>query len=191
LLLSEITTQEVVKKLWEPAQAYAGSAVEKLGENVADLTLAFYPERSLPASLCYIMEKKDFYESWCAGSPATDEDFDTVERKLGLKLPSSYKLFSSIHNGFAKEGNYGCGFSSLERLDYLNGLKDFSWSSGGGSADRLVIFFGDGGGNLRCYHLDMPVNGDDFMTVDWDHETGEIGDPQPFWSFFEDFGKKG
>jgi hypothetical protein len=116
-------------------------------------------------------EKRIFYESWLGGIPATETHFIEFEKTNGSPLPSTYRSFCQIHNGFLKNGNAGAGYLPISKLALHQ---------------RILPFYGDGSGNLQVYNFEEPIGIDDYLTYDWDHETNELSKPNTFWNFVED-----
>lgn len=178
---SNLSVAELIAEIWKPVQEYSKDFVDSFAHSVLDVVLVVSPEGKFPTSLMYVIKRiwrdQAIFDCWLAGPPATNEDFVTHEVRLGLQIPFSYKVFSGVHNGFVEDGNYGKGYLSLDRLF---SLAEFDYKD-------CLGFYNDGGGNMQVYHTTMPFADNDYMTVDWDHESREIYKPETFWAFLERF----
>lgn len=194
LLLSDLPTRQVIGQLWKPLEQYANAFVEILANSTLNLAIVLSPEKTFPISLFYVAKlawrDQIFFEGWLGGLPTSDRDLAKCETRLNFSLPVSYKLFGNVHNGFLKNGNQGNGLLPVESLSFLHRKdlpEDLSLLHDSFSDDELLSFYRDGAGNQQSYHLSMPHGSGDYMTVDWDHETREISNPQAFWLFLERF----
>jgi hypothetical protein len=177
-----LTTSQIIEYLWEPVASKAQKIIKVLTSRVVDITVVSPLNKESPVEICYLFQvaslkfQRTYLNGWVAGQPL--QKVDLLEDKSELLLPSTYREFCNIHNGFLHNGNGSIGFLPVERLQVVR------------SEDRHTImleFCGDGLGNTRCFDLSKPINEKDFTTVDLDHETLEVDHPLPFWDFASQF----
>jgi hypothetical protein len=162
-----------LNQLWKPI---AGPAVNFLLENIMDILLV---GPGIPSPmLCYVFKPSkqiDSLSCWI-GFPPIQNNLEMDRINPIEKIPSSFKRFLLIHNGFLLDGNGGMGILPLKKWTrfYVNGKELFG-------------FCGDGLGNVRCYDPSLRIKDEDYMTVDWDHETNEASDPEKFEDFLLSF----
>lgn len=168
-----------VKAIWDPVKKSAENFIAVLGKLTVDFALLVFP--TFPPQLVYILESTTGCPSWTAGLPATKRDFEVCEERLGFCLPSSYKLFTQVHNGFHLESWDTIGPRALHDLYTISELLGNTKHS-----KNLLAFSGDGAGNEQCFNMDMPVKDRNYTTIDWDHETREISHSQFFWDYIRD-----
>lgn len=64
--------------------------------------------------------------NWLGNFPATEKQIAEKEAKLGLKLPEDYKAFLKITNGFSAPNNIEPSFESIEKIDFLKNIDNFT-----------------------------------------------------------------
>jgi hypothetical protein len=103
-------------------------------------------------------------------------------RKYQWEIPAALKLFYQIHDGF---GEIYDGMSILNSralkvmAEEMNPVsKDENNFPEGYKFEDLLDFFPDGAGNSQCFY--RKAKG---LTVDWDHETWELGEKIDFFTF--------
>lgn len=179
LLTSDMPVSQAISQIWAPVADYTPTLITHLIDSIQEVALLLSSTNFKLIGLWYIQNKvwnnQVFWSSWLGELPATEATIANLEKRLSIQLPSSYRLFSTIHNGFTENGNYGKGFLPLDRLSRLSKF----------NKEEVVEFYSDGGGNIHGYHLAMPDNIGDWMTIDWDHEMDELSHPQTFWQFLE------
>jgi hypothetical protein len=182
---SHIST--AIIRIWQPLNDYLESSIKYLAGEVVELALAISAKGQI-IGLIYILPYTQSsghrFFSWLAGLPATEADFLQHQTKLHTLLPQSYKIFSSVHDGFFHNGGGASCLKPLEELYFISEMVDET-DSLNYEPNQLLAFCGDGAGNEQCYNLTMPVGDGDYATVDWDHEVREISKPQIFWKFVE------
>lgn len=107
--------------------------------------------------------------------------------KIFPHFPESYESFTKIHNGLSVDGG-STGLLPLSEINLIS--QHLSYQSDLGEINpkfnSLLLFSGDGFGNMQCYDLEQPLNGD-YVTVFWNHEAQDIYNPQSFWNYLEKF----
>lgn len=182
-----LTTKERINRIWKPALERGNRISRILSEGCKDLLFLYSRRSEFPIRICYLYcEASSFH--CLMGNPPTIQKRNQKHLENNLNIPESYELFTHIHNGLTINGNGANGLFSLNELSfvsqYLGSLINATeieaeWNS-------LLIFFGNGSGDLQCYDLDRPL-GEDFFTYTWDHETRKIYNPISFWDFLELF----
>jgi len=181
---TEMRVSEIIEYLWTPVIDEARDVVNMLSTRIADLAILFDPQKVLPIQMCYIFQttsirfNQTYLNAWVAGQPCTKEKMQFYEKDANIELPEVYKKFCGIHNGFLLDGNMSVGFLPLEGLEIIVENK---------SQRNLLRFCGDGLGNYRCFDLEKPTGHRDADTLDWDHESLEIGTRKNFWDFAYNF----
>lgn len=130
------------------------------------------------------------YSGWFGLLPATEDDIIQNETRLGITIPQSYRDFARVHNGFLHNGWGSLGLKPLHTLYFVRNVDKSNYLDHGFDFGRILAICGDGAGNEQCYDLDQPLDKDDRLTFDWDHETRRLTKPQPFWAFLEKFIKR-
>ncbi len=181
---------EDLHTLWQPAGPEAQPFVQHLTDQTVDLAMAVAQSPAFTPSLLYLNRRKSengwHYFTWLAGLPATSLQLSGQSARLGVSIPLSYQRFVAVHNAFCVDGHSMVGPAALERLMRLSDLIDAQPAELGYDTRQVLLFSGDGGGNEQCYNLALPLADDDFMTVDWDHETRELNTPMTLWAYLED-----
>jgi cell wall assembly regulator SMI1 len=78
----------------------------------------------------FLLNEIDFTEEqkkskWLGYAPATDAAIEATEKRLNCSLPTDYKDFLRITNGFAQTNNaVHSSFLPIEKIDYLLNLDD-------------------------------------------------------------------
>lgn len=98
---------------------------------------------------------------WLGNPPATPEEIDEAEKRLGVKFPQDYREFLSICNGFDIHSFTDPAFHPVEQIDYLRNVDPDLikiWSETGNDAegkllDRSIIV---GGIKEEQYFLLIP-----------------------------------
>ena len=190
VLIPSLPMEEMITHLWHEGREYLQDVIAILQAHTLEIALIVSQSSSVPLGLYYIYKiatrDRTFWHGWLAGPPANQQDFAAFEQRFGKELPSSYKTFSQIHNGFLSDGLTGYGMNPVD--EWLPLSRTFDLSDGERQAmdydpDLLVEFCPDGLGNGQYYDYRKPILDDDYMTVDWDHETRQISKPEPFFSF--------
>lgn len=65
--------------------------------------------------------------AWLGHKPAPESEIKLAEERLGIKLPTDYKQFISLTNGFSAPNDIEPTFESIDKIDYLKNI------------DRLII----------------------------------------------------
>lgn len=182
-LASDISIRDAITEIWNVPPPHATTNFSNLlADRVNDLCLVISESSSEPIGLAYIFRHHPSgdWGSWLGGLPISPADLLQTQAQLDLWLPSSYRNLLSIHNGLTRDGWSSLGPRPLNKLYYIEGSLDQQSRL---SSRRLVAFSGDGAGNEQCYDLNTPLGGDDFWTVDWDHEVQQIGNPLSFGDY--------
>lgn len=174
-----LTQQEyssiITRDIWAEVDKQVPSSVSLLFACVVDVGLTVSRNTKTIHGLTYLLKHQTnrgpFYEGWLGGLPASDLDVVAFEKGTNLVFPQSYRVFCSVHNGFLQNGNGAIGYRPVHKLlDWKNTLG----------------FCGDGGGNFQVFDLTQPMNNDDYLTADWDHETDELTHWMSFWEFVKE-----
>lgn len=186
-LSRDVPSENALLKIWAPLATYIPQAVEKIIHCTMQLGLALYPGEEIEAKLMYVFQSVDAAEEsplgWSAGYPATEEEIAKAEARSNITLPTSYKKFARVHNGF-----------NLYPMDVGPYATDNLWFISEGAklkpdityqADKLLACSGDGAGNQQCYDLMSPLADGDYLTYDWDHETHQITNAMSFWEYLD------
>lgn len=177
--------QDSIRQIWSTASDLAKPFVELLSDRIQDLGVMESPTDAKVHGLLYVFQHQDSEEvsSWLGGVPGNEQDFILFKDKFGVPPPISYVDFSSIHNGFVKDGWSSLGLKPVQNIFAIGQPISNVRQSIMNESMPLLAFCGDGVGNERCYDLSSPTENGDFDTVDWDHETESSGAPMPFWDF--------
>lgn len=183
---TQLSIGEIIRQLWQPISLHAGKKiVELLSQRIIDIYILSSSRAPLRLGYIFHVEPSSlvtaYLEAWVAGLPLRND--------ANLNLPSSYRAFSMVHNGFLLTGNCSIGILPVDHLRFLNTrigqmslLSKLTYDPA-----ALLEFCGDGLGNARCFDYSKPIDGEDFLTVDWDHESLQVGNPLTFWEFAEEF----
>lgn len=177
--------EKIIYQLWQPTSGAGRKIAELLSRRIIDIYVLSLQRGLLNLGYIFQVELSEYVntylESWIAGLPFIDSE--------NINLPSSYGAFSRVHNGFLLTGNFSVGFLPVEHLRPLKTRMEQVNLPGSLEYDpeTLVEFCRDGLGNIRCFDYSKPIGNGDFLTVDWDHEALQIGNPLTFWEFAEEF----
>lgn len=70
---------------------------------------------------------KDSKSNWLGYDPASNQDILTAEKRLGAKLPDSYKDFLRISNGFKQISSFNWDLMSVDKIDWIRNFdKEFT-----------------------------------------------------------------
>lgn len=170
--------------IWEPLRTRVRGLVFRLENITLDLGLVVSDSRSLPPYLLYICEYRRSLHGWLAGIPAQENEILLVEQSLGIKLPSSYRSFLQIHNGFFDTERSDIGFPTLKQA-FLISFTEIDTPEE--QVVRLLAFSTDRVGQVHAYDLNAINGKGDCMTGVWDGEKLRLGRPKSFWSYLKDF----
>nr|WP_321222917.1 SMI1/KNR4 family protein [uncultured Psychroserpens sp.] len=62
---------------------------------------------------------------WLGTKPASETEIKLTEKRLGIKLPTDYKEFLRITNGFSAPNDIEPTFEQIEQIDYLKNIDSF------------------------------------------------------------------
>jgi hypothetical protein len=65
------------------------------------------------------LSPKQLEAKWLGFEPATNEAINQLEKRLGIELPSDYKAFMQLTNGFLFAIGVDPSFCALEKVTYL------------------------------------------------------------------------
>jgi hypothetical protein len=189
LLSPNISLETSIINVWETVMEYNENFVKSLAKKTEDVFLIVDPAEIKPLGIFYAIctEGQNRKNYWLGGIPTTENVISDREINLGIQLPSSYKIFSKVHNGFLYDGLSEVGIRPLTSLYYLDELKINYSDEINYDPKKTLGFCGDGGGNEQCYLLDYPKENLDYVTCDWDHETRKLGSKESFWDFLQRF----
>jgi cell wall assembly regulator SMI1 len=140
-------------------------------------------------------------ESQWLGSdiPASTEDIESAEIRLGIKFPDDYKEFLLITNGFAATNNIEPKFEPIQEVDYLKNLDDFLvsiWKEGilmdiGNALERSILV---GGIDEEQYFLLIPPENKEgwkyWKFASWIPGEDPFDNLDAYFSYVSDFNKK-
>lgn len=162
----------ITRDVWAEVDTQVPSSVSLFLTRVIDVGLTVSPNKKMVYGLTYLLKHQSssgtFFKGWLGGLPASDLDITAFEKDTNLVLPQSYQVFCSVHNGFLWNGNGAIGYCPIREL--------IIWKN-------ALSFCGDGAGNLQIYDLTKPLDNNDYLTADWDHETDELSHWMSFWEF--------
>lgn len=124
--------------------------------------------------------KSDEIFSWLGYAPLSSNQLRQCKERFGFPLPASYQAFCTVHNGLLRDGWISSGPRPVEKLRLFEADQGKDVQK-----ERLLAFSGDGAGNEQCYHLHLSADSNDYLTVDWEHESEQMGQPHMFWTYLE------
>jgi hypothetical protein len=129
-----------------------------------------------------LYDARSYYRIYTGGAPNKNPNANENLRKYQWEIPDALKKFYQIHNGFG-EMNDGIAILNSTALkvmaEEMNPVsKQENTFPEGYRFDDLLEFFPDGSGNSQCFY--RKTKG---LTVDWDHETWELGEKMDFFVF--------
>ena len=180
VLLVEKSVPDIIRRIWHPISIEAKSAIDFLVTRITNIVVISDIQSSYPIQLGYVFQVKSlrlhrtYLNAWIAGLPI-DSEFSSVSQiEPEPSIPSIYKQFCSIHNGFTLNGNSSIGFVPMNQLRLFISPKD----------NKVMLeFCGNGLGNLQCFDFNSNTND----TYEWDHESVSINNKLGFWDFFNKF----
>lgn len=69
--------------------------------------------------------KEQIENNWLGFKPATSNEIQEAEQRLGLKLPEDYISFLKVTNGFAIANNIEPSFLPVQDIQYLKDIDNF------------------------------------------------------------------
>ena len=184
-LMNLRAVDDAVEEIWSPVIKNARGMIFRMVNMTHDLGLVLSPENIFPPKLLYITDETT---GWLGGSPATASGVLEREKELGFALPGAYVRFARIHNGFLENGVKEVGILPIELARIYSRFENLDSDTGGDSnANDLLAFCAYRSGNMQCFDLASPVGARESMTVQWDHETKELSQPESFWAFIKRF----
>jgi len=164
----------ITRDVWAGVDTQVPRSVSLFFTRVIDVGLTVSLTKKTVYGLTYLLKYQSsrgtFLKGWLGRLPASDLDIIAFEKDTNLVLPQSYRGFCSVHNGFLWNGNGAIGYSPISEL--------IIWKN-------ILGFCGDGAGNLQVYDLTKPLDNNDYLTADWDHEADELSHWMNFWEFME------
>ena len=162
----------IARAVWAEVDKQVPSAVSSFFTHVVEVGLTVAPNRKTVHGLTYFLKHQSdrgtFHSGWLGGLPASDSDVAVFEKDTNTLFPQSYRVFCGVHNGLLWNGNGGMGYLPIHKL--------IAWRN-------TLGFYGDGAGNLQVFDLTKPLDSNDYLTADWDHETDEFTNWMSFWEF--------
>ncbi len=186
LLRPGFTMKDRINSIWSPAGERGEQISQILNRGCEDLLLLHAPKSAFEIRICYLFRLSSSFSCLVGNPPVEGETLANCTRVFP-HFPESYESFTKIHNGLSVDG----GSTGLLLLSEINLISQhLSYQSDLGEINpkfnSLLLFSGDGFGNMQCYDLEQPLNGD-YVTVFWDHEAQDIYNPQSFWNYLEKF----
>jgi len=122
--------------------------------------------------------------SWLGNIPATETQISEVENKLGVKLPEDYIEFLSITDGFLAPNDVEPSFESIEKIDFLKNVDEFTIEAYGlVELENSIII---GGISEEQYFLLLPPKSENEKWKYWKFANWMAGE-QPFENLKEYF----
>jgi hypothetical protein len=175
-LEQEAYSSIITRAIWAEVDKRVPDSVNLFLTGVVDVGLTVSRNAKAVHGLTYLLKRQTnrgtFYKGWLGRLPASDLDVAKFEKDTNLVSPQSYRIFCSVHNGFLHNGNGAIGYRPIHKL-----LRDRTNALG---------FCGDGGGNFQVFDLTKPLDNNDYLTADWDHETDELSRWMSFWEFVKE-----
>lgn len=134
-----------------------------------------------------LFDNRPYYRVYTGGKPMRDFVPNSALEAYAWELPADLAAFYAVHNGFGEvyDAEFVVSYEKLrvmaETMDEIVEEQGFEQPIDYSFSD-LLEFFPDGGGNAQCFYREA---GKLIGTVDWDHETWEISEPQPFFEFID------
>lgn len=100
----------------------------------------------------------------------------------GWWIPHELKELYQVHNGFGKLAYSRISILPDRKLTLLSEYF-FPDEEVAYNPNDLLEFFPDGAGNAQFFH--RATGGKPMRTIDWDHETRELSNPEEFWGFID------
>ena len=121
------------------------------------------------------------------GPPRSVPEKNPVLKKFAWDIPDDLLAFYSVHDGFECTGRVRARVLSSSEItvmaDYMNPIaEEIGQSPEGYCFEDLLEFCPDGGGNAQCFRREGHR---DLSTVDWEHESWELDNSQPFFEFVD------
>lgn len=97
---------------------------------------------------------------WIGKKPALESEIKRTEKRLGIELPSDFKLFLSISNGFSAPNDIEPNFEPIDKIDLLKNIDSTIIEAYGIEnigkllAQSIIV----GGINQEQYFLLIPPN---------------------------------
>ena len=66
--------------------------------------------------------KSQIDEKWLGYPPASEDEIKDVEKKLEIQLPTDYKYFLAITNGFSAPNDIEPSLNSVQKIDFLKNI---------------------------------------------------------------------
>jgi hypothetical protein len=128
------------------------------------------------------LSPKQLEALWLGFEPATNEAIHQLEKRLGIELPSDYKTFMQITNGFLFATSVDPSFCALEKVTYLKkSIPDLIeiWSAPGTAdiGEKLKTAIQVGGFDEEQYFFLIPPSKENPNWEYWDFSSwgpGEI-----------------
>jgi hypothetical protein len=129
-----------------------------------------------------LYDGRGYYRIFTGGAPNKNPMANENLRKYQWEIPDELKLFYQIHDGFGEiyDGMAILNSTALKVMaDMMNPISEAEKNLPEGYRfEDLLEFFPDGAGNSQCFY--RKAKG---LTVDWDHETWELGEKMNFFVF--------
>lgn len=122
-----------------------------------------------------------------------DEQLSDYVRAKGWQVPPELRELYAIHHGLGRIASWGASYDNAGSVypagqlsvlgDMMNAIaEEQDFHPQGYRFDDLLTYFEDGAGNGQNFlRRDTDVVG----TVDWDHETRDVGQLISFWDFLQ------
>ena len=186
LAVEKLTTKDRIGIIWSPAMEEGEQIGQVICSGCEDLFLLYSPRSAIPVKMCYIYHQLTSYHCLVGNPPNNLEPL--VNAANIIAVPYSYRLFAKIHDGFCVDGDSSMGLYPTKELTLISQHPDYQIDEiiNEPKSNSLLMFSGNGLGDLQCYDLDQSID-HDYYTFFWDHETRNIYKPQLFWDYLASF----
>ncbi|GAA3608808.1 hypothetical protein GCM10022223_26060 [Kineosporia mesophila] len=130
-------------------------------------------------------------KSWLGSDPCSESDIAAAEARLGRALPSRFRNFYLVSNGWTDAGRYGEDVWPIEKIDWLRNadpelvevwLEVYDEDEATILKTSLLIGYADGGAG-DYWLLKPPSTDTDSEWTAYQWGPGSAGDPEPYENF--------
>lgn len=135
-----------------------------------------------------LYDGREYFTVYKGGAPNPNPEPNENLKTYGWTIPPELARLYAVHDGFGElyDANYVMGSQDIKVLaEMMNPIsekqdnypEDYKF-------EDLLEFFPDGAGNAQCFYRNG--GNSNILTVDWDHETWELGRPISFYEFIDE-----
>ena len=132
-------------------------------------------------------------KKWLGTKPASQYEIKLAEKRLGIELPTDYRWFLSITNGFSAPNDIEPTFESLDKIDFLKNIDSqiieaYSIDGIENIGEQLEKSILIGGVNEEQYFLLIPSNSTNGKWKYWKFANWHPGEEEheSLKSYFEE-----